>query len=129
MKHSANPERSFGVSVGGVLCVIAALLAWRGRTARAEVIGAIGAVLLIAGVAAPAVLRVPNRWWMKVAHALGWFNTRLLLFVVFVLVFVPMGAWSRLVGKDPLSRRRAGWPGWSPYPARYRDSTHYSRMY
>jgi len=28
-KTPVNPERSFGVSVGTVLCVIAALLVWR----------------------------------------------------------------------------------------------------
>ena len=31
-----NPERSFGVSVGIVLCVIAAILWWRGRVTRAD---------------------------------------------------------------------------------------------
>jgi hypothetical protein len=129
MKGPANPERSFGVSVGGVLCVIAAVLAWRGRIARAEVLATIGGLLVIAGVAAPAILRVPNRWWMKLAHALGWFNTRLLLFVAFVVVFVPTRICMTLVGKDPLSRRRTSFPGWSPYPARYRDRTHYTRMY
>jgi len=35
----------------------------------------------------------------------------------------------RVIGKDPLTRRRTQWPGWSPYPARYRDPKHYSRMY
>ena len=35
----------------------------------------------------------------------------------------------RLTGKDPLARRRSTWPGWSPYPARYRDPRHFERMY
>ena len=48
-KGPKNPERSFGVSVGGVLCAIAVALLWRGRTGRAEVIGGIGAVLLVCG--------------------------------------------------------------------------------
>ena len=46
-KGPKNPERSFGMSVGTVLCVIAALLWWRGRIGRAEVIGVIGGVLLL----------------------------------------------------------------------------------
>ena len=47
-KKQKNAERSFGVSVGGVLLLIAAVLWWRGRMGRAEVLAVIGAVLLIA---------------------------------------------------------------------------------
>ena len=39
-RSKLNRERSFGLSVGGVLMVIALALLWRGRIARAEVIGA-----------------------------------------------------------------------------------------
>ena len=35
-KPLPGTERSFGLSVGGVLCVIAALLFWRGRIVRAK---------------------------------------------------------------------------------------------
>ena len=38
-KGPKNPERSFGVSVGAVLCVLAAILWWRHRILRAEVLG------------------------------------------------------------------------------------------
>ena len=30
----------------------------------------------------------------------------------------PLGAIWRLIGRDPLSRKRASWPGWSAYPSR-----------
>jgi hypothetical protein len=35
----------------------------------------------------------------------------------------------RLTGRDPLARRRDKWPGWSPYPERYRNRKHYEQMY
>ena len=35
----------------------------------------------------------------------------------------------RLIGRDSLAIRRQHWPGWSPYPARYRDKDHFTRMY
>jgi hypothetical protein len=35
----------------------------------------------------------------------------------------------RLTGRDPLMRKRAGWPGWTPYPDRYRDRAHFARMF
>jgi Na+/proline symporter len=129
---SAKPggtERSFGLSVGGVLCVIAAALFWRGRPIRAEVIGAIGGMLVLLGAVRPPLLKWPNVYWWRFARVLGHFNARVLLTVMFVVVFVPLGLIWRLTGKDPLARRRTARPGWSPYPARYRDRRHYQRMY
>jgi hypothetical protein len=35
----------------------------------------------------------------------------------------------RLLGRDPLGKRRESWPGWTPYPQRYADRSHFTRMY
>jgi hypothetical protein len=125
----ANPERSFGVSVGGVLCAIAALLVWRGRVGRAEVVGAVGALLLACGLLYPPLLRYPSAAWWRLSRTLGYVNARVLLTVLFGTVLVPISLVWRLTGKDPLARRRQQWPGWSAYPSRYRDRKHYERMY
>lgn len=125
----ANPERSFGLSVGAFLCLLAMVLLWRGRVTRAEVLGAIGAGLVVFGAVRPALLRWPSALWWRFARALGYVNARVLLTVLFVVVLVPLSLIWRLTGKDPLARRRTIWPGWSPYPSRYRDARHYLRMY
>lgn len=124
-----NPERSFGVSVGAVLCAIAAVLLWRHRVVRAEVIGAIGVLLLLAGLVAPRLLARPSAVWWRFSRTLGHINARVLLTLFFALILTPVGLIWRLTGKDPLARTRAKWPGWSAYPARYRDARHYSRMF
>jgi len=128
-KGPRNPERSFGISVGIVLCVIAALLWWRGRATRAEVVGAIGVVLLFFGLVYPPLLKYPSVAWWRFSRALGHVNARVLLTIFFAAVLTPIGLLWRLTGKDPLGRRRDRWAGWSPYPARYRDPNHYSRMF
>jgi hypothetical protein len=128
-KTISNPERSFGVSVGAVLCAIGMLLWWRGRIGRAEIIGAAGALLLAAGLAYPPILKWPSAFWWRFSRALGHINARVLLTLLFWIVFVPVSLIWRLTGTDPLGRRREHWPGWSPHPASHRDRTHYTRMY
>jgi hypothetical protein len=128
-KGPKNPERSFGISVGPVLLVIAAALWWRGHIARAEILAAIGSILLIAGLTYPALLKYPSAAWWRMATALGYVNARVLLTLLFVLVLLPLSLIWRAIGKDPLARNRRTWPGWSPYPVRYRDRQHYERMY
>jgi hypothetical protein len=130
-KQPANPERSFGVSVGAVLLVIAAVLLWRGRVTRAEVLGAVGAVLLLLGLVQPALLKWPSALWWRFAAALGYVNSRIILTVAFALVLTPLGLIWRMLGRDPLRRRRpaAGASGWSPYADRYKDQKHYERMF
>jgi hypothetical protein len=128
-KGPKNPERSFGVSVGIVLCVIAAALVWRGRVVRAEWVGGIGAVLLISGLTYPPLLKWPSKLWCRFSMALGYVNARILLTILFTLVLLPLSIVWRITGKDPLARRRSKGTGWSPYPARYRNRKHYERMY
>lgn len=127
--NAARSERSFGLSVGAAWVVIGAVSLWRGRLWLAEITGGVGAALVLAGLLCPILLRTPSRLWWKFSHAIGWFNTRVLLSVVFVLILVPIGVWWRLRGKDPMSRRRQSWPGWSPRPPRYRDKQHYTKMF
>ena len=125
----ARSERSFGLSVGGAFIVIAALSLWRGRIVLSEVAGCLGVVLVLGGLLYPPALRIPCRLWWKFAHALGWFNTRLLLTVLFFLILCPLGLYLRLSRRDPMNRRRTTRAGWRPYPLRYRDPQHYTKMY
>ncbi len=128
-KGPRHPERSFGISVGVVLCLIAAFFLWRGRIARAEIVGGVGAVLLVFGLIRPRLLKWPSAVWWRFAGVLAYVNTRVLLTVLFTVVLVPLAMVWRVTGKDPLARRRSTWTGWQRYPARYRDKHHYSRMY
>lgn len=129
MKGPSNPERSFGVSVGLVLCAIAAVLWWRARVGRAEILGAVGVSLLVAGLVHPPVLKYPSAAWWRLSRALGYVNARVLLTIMFWILLVPISLLWRLTGKDPMARRRRDWPGWTPYSPRYRDRRHYERMF
>ncbi len=125
----ANPERAFGLSVGTVLLLIAAFLVWRGYELAPQIVGGIGAVLVVFGYLRPSLLKYPSAAWWKFALVLGHINARIILTLIFALVLTPIGIIWRVIGRDPLTRRRRNWPGWSPYPPRYRDGDHYKRMY
>lgn len=128
-KGPANPDRSFGVSVGGLLLAVAAFLWWRGRITGAAWSAAIGAVLLVLGLIAPKLLKWPSALWWKLAMALGYVNARVILTIAFLLVLTPIALVWRLIGRDPLAKRRESWPGWTAYPQRYADRSHFTRMY
>lgn len=128
-KGPAHPERSFGVSVGGVLVLAAAYLAWRGRMSGAAWTGSVGAMLIVLGLTVPSLLKWPSALWWKLAMALGYVNARVILSVAFFLVLTPIGLIWRVIGRDPLGWRRKSWPGWISYPERYADRSHFTRMY
>lgn len=132
MKKHQRPdfkERSFGVSVGGFLLLLSVVLWWRGRITAAGILAGIGAVLVVLGLTAPRLLKYPSAVWWKFALILGYVNARVILTIAFFVVLTPMSLVWRLIGRDPLAIRKQHWPGWSPYPARYRDKDHFTRMY
>jgi hypothetical protein len=121
-------HRSFGLTVGGVLLAIAALSVWRHHPTRAEILAALGGLLIAFALVRPAALAGPAAVWARIGHALGWFNSRVLLTVMFVLVMWPIGFISRLFGNDPLERRKRA-SMWSDYPQRLRDPKHFERQF
>jgi hypothetical protein len=128
-KKQPDRDRQFGLAVGSVLLLLAGVFVWRGRFLTAEILGGIGALLVVLGRFAPRLLKYPSAVWWKLAMVLGYVNARIILTVIFTLVLVPLSVVWRIIGRDPLARRRSNWPGWSPYPDRYRDRAHYTRMY
>jgi hypothetical protein len=124
----APSHRSFGLTVGTVLLAFAAFTLWRGHVTRAEILGGIGALLIVAALVRPQALAGLASVWSRIGHALGWFNSRVLLTVMFVLIIWPIGFISRLFGNDPLERSKRG-SMWTPYPDRLRDSKHFERLF
>ena len=125
----ANRERSFGVTVGAVCCILWAIAFWRGRGHPVWLV-ALGGILMFFGWIAPTVLRWPSALWWKFSEVLGWINSRIILTAVFLLIFTPVGLVMRLLGRDSLRLRRAArLSGWEPYPAQRRAVTHYEKMF
>ena len=104
--------REFGFVFAGGLVVFFGLLipwifdkpwVWQEGGARWPWIGA--AVFAGTGLILPQALRPIYLLWMKIGHALGWINTRIILGLVFFIVFAPVALLLRIFGKDPLHRK------------------------
>jgi hypothetical protein len=68
-----------------------------------KVLMGIGALMGFLALAVPGLLIPFYKFWMRYVTApLGWFNTRLILSIVFYAMFTPMGLW--------FAMRRALWP-------------------
>ncbi len=75
------------------------------NTIAMYIFGSLSAWGLIAAITFPPVIR-PLHWLLtKVAHYIGWFNTRLLLGLMFYLIFTPIGLLMRAFGKDLLDQK------------------------
>jgi hypothetical protein len=102
MTITTKQLRSFGWLMGGLFLVIGLwpLVVHGGelRVWSAGVAGRWGAMAL----AWPRGLTPLYRGWMWFAEKLGWFNTRVLLGVIFYVVVTPISLVMRMLGKKPL---------------------------
>ncbi len=66
----------------------------------------VGITGLILGLTAPRLLLYPYKGWMALGLTLGWFNSRIILGLVYIIVLLPIAFLMRLTGYDPLRTRR-----------------------
>lgn len=96
-------ERSFGLVFAAVFSFIALVPLMDGKTVRWWAL-VVAAVFLVAGLAAPNVLRPLNLLWFKFGLLLYKVVNPLVMALLYYLTIVPTGILMRLSGKDPLNR-------------------------
>lgn len=96
-------ERSFGLTVGGILVLIAAWRAWPDGPAAIEVVlGLVALGLIGCGLLWPPALAPFNRAWMRLGILLSKVVSPVALFLVYATTVVPIGLLRRALGHDPL---------------------------
>ncbi len=100
--------RKFGLTTGAIIVVLFAFFfPWVFDMAAMPMWPWIIAGLLWGpALLMPAVLRPVYTTWMKIGHGIGWVNTRIILGVLFYVLVMPMGLIMRLLGNDPMTRKR-----------------------
>jgi len=105
-KAMSNKElRKFGLMTGGLLILFFDLLIpwiWGHAPPLWPVIAA--GLLATMALLFPAALGLVYKAWMRFAEALGWVNTRIILTIMFYLIFFPVGMIMRIFG-DPMRRK------------------------
>jgi hypothetical protein len=96
--------RKFGITMGIFFGLIAGFLFWRGKVS-AEYFTYIAGFFLAAGLIIPIILKPIYIGWMAFATVLGFFMSRVILTLLFTLVFTPAGVVMRILRKDNLSER------------------------
>lgn len=111
-KPNPSALRQFGWILGLAVFLAAAFAAWRSYSTGSELSRAgialfgISAGLVLAGSFRPAWLRPLYLAWMGAAFPIGWVLSNLFLGIVFFVVFSSAGLLLRIVGWDPLRRKK-----------------------
>ena len=99
-RTEAQEARRFGWILPIVLGVIAGVTYWRGNPTVAKVLVGIGVAAFAASVLVPALWLRFFKLWMKLAEAMGFVMTRVLLGAFFFIILTPFGLVMRLFGRD-----------------------------
>ncbi len=97
--------RQFALTTGAIVTVLFGLaLPWLFDYAIPRWPFALGAALVVVGLILP-VLLGPVHWlWMGFGHVMGYINSRIVLSILFFLVFLPTGLVIRIFGRDAMDR-------------------------
>jgi hypothetical protein len=114
-RASAATLRNFGLVVGSIFAgLFGVIVPWRNHRTVPIWPWALGLTLVASAALAPGLLRYPYAVWDRAGKVLGWVNSRIVLNLLFFLIFVPAGVVARLGHWDPMKR------GFKPDQSTYR---------
>lgn len=123
--------KSFSLGGGIFLSALAGLLYYREKIEISYALASLaGAFLLIRLINFKWILPI-HTVWMKFAHILGVINTRIILFLVFILTVVPISLLLRLFRKDILDKnlQKDAVTYWNDRPKKEMNIRHYERHF
>ena len=100
-QSSRRDWRQFGYVMAGVLILLSLFALWKQKPWGQITLPA-GLLFLLAAWFAPRILKGLYAVWMSLAVTMGFIMTRVILTLLFLIVFAPAGLILRLLRKDPL---------------------------
>ena len=106
-RPSTRTLRQFGALFLIVFTVAAGVRVWRGDTGTLTIaMAAAGVVVGLVGLVWPNAIRYVYTGWMIAAFPIGWTISRVIVTLLFYVVFTPFALVFRLFGRDALRLRR-----------------------
>ncbi len=97
--------RKFGMTMGIVISVLFGLiLPWLFSKTMPQWPWIVGAVFVIWAIILPRTLKYIYGPWMRFGHIIGTINTKIILSIVFFLIFTPVSFCLKILGKDMMNR-------------------------
>ena len=98
IRETKKDLRKFGLTVGGVLILLAAVLFYFTKPS-AVYFAVIGGILVLLGITYAQALKPLTKIWMGLAIVLGFFMSRLILTILFYFVLTPIAILAKLFSK------------------------------
>jgi hypothetical protein len=124
--------RKFGFTMAVAFTVFALIFLYKQRMTVVTILGSLAALFLFFALVAPKLLEPVERVWMAFARVLGAINTRIIMGLFYLLFFVPISLFFKLIGRDEMRRRRwssGAETNWDDYRPRQRNARHYENMF
>lgn len=104
-KHNELKDlRQFGIVLAAMLIIFGLIYFFNGRGAWYPWFFGLGLIVFCMTIIMPKSLRKTYSVFTKVAYAIGWFNTRIILVLIYYCILSPIAFLMKIFGKDLLKR-------------------------
>ena len=130
IKTGKKDLRSFGVTIGIILLLVAAFLFYREKESFQTFLYIAGVFIGLALIL-PSMLKPIYIVWMTFAVILGWFMTRVILSLLFYVIITPIGLVLRIFGKDFLELKKQAVQGsyWNQRDSNFEKNQNYEKQF
>lgn len=129
--HATISElKKFGFILSAVVCAMGVIFSFKHKAIHIWPFAS-SALFFMTSIGFPICLK-PIHWiLMRISFAIGWVNTKILLFLIFYLIVTPIGLVMRIFGKDLLNQRieRNKSSYWIKREGVPFDESHYERLF
>ena len=130
IKTGKKDLRSFGVTIGIILLLIAGFLFYKDKESF-QIFLYIAGAFIGSGMIIPIILKPIYIVWMTFAVVLSWFMTRVILSLLFYVIITPIGLVLRIFGKDFLELKKQAVQGsyWNQRDSNLEKNQNYEKQF
>ncbi|MDD5136441.1 MAG: SxtJ family membrane protein [Candidatus Omnitrophica bacterium] len=104
-RNELKDIRQFSWVLSGILTVLGVVNLFKHRVSWSYWLFGLGIITALMILTAPKLLRPVYLTFTKIAHAIGWFNTRAILILIYYMLITPIALIMRIFREDPLDRK------------------------